>query len=53
MDLWQPYKDAVKAVMPQATIIVDKFHVVRMAKQAMETIRKQLRESLTKNQRLI
>lgn len=51
MDLWQPYKDAVKAVLLQATIIVDRFHVVRRANQAMETIRKQLRESLTKNQR--
>lgn len=51
MDMWQPYKDAVRAVLPKAIIIVDKFHVVRMANQAMETIRKQLREGLTKQQR--
>lgn len=51
MDMWQPYRDAVRAVLPQATIIVDKFHVVRMANQAMETIRKQLREGLAKKQR--
>lgn len=51
MDMWQPYKNAVKAVMPNATIIVDKFHVVRMANQALETVRKQLREGLTAKQR--
>lgn len=47
MDMWQPYKDAVKAALPKATIIVDKFHIVRMANQALETIRKQLREALS------
>lgn len=51
MDMWQPYRDAVRAVLPKATIIVDKFHVVRMANQALETIRKQLREGLTAKQR--
>lgn len=51
MDMRQPYKDAVRAVLPKATIIVDKFHVVRMANQAMETIRKQIREDLTRQQR--
>jgi len=51
MDMWQPYRDAVRAVLPKAVIIVDKFHVVRMANQAMETIRKTIRESLTKQQR--
>ncbi|WP_134912995.1 ISL3 family transposase [Paenibacillus sp. IHB B 3084] len=51
MDMWQPYKDAVKAVLPKAIIIVDKFHVVRMANQALETIRKQLREGLSAKER--
>ncbi len=51
MDMWQPYRDAVRAVLPNATIIVDKFHVVRMANQALETIRKQLREGLSPKQR--
>lgn len=51
MDMWQPYKDAVKAVLPKAIIIIDKFHVVRMANQALETIRKQLRVSLSPKER--
>ncbi|HBM24913.1 MAG TPA: ISL3 family transposase, partial [Alcanivorax sp.] len=27
MDMWNPYRAAVKAVLPQARIVVDKFHV--------------------------
>jgi len=51
MDMWTPYRDAVRAVIPQAEIVVDKFHVVRMANDAMERVRKRLRESLTPKQR--
>ena len=31
MDMWKPYKDAVNTVLPHAKVIVDKFHVVRIA----------------------
>lgn len=51
MDMWNPYRDAVKAVMPQATIIIDKYHVVRMANVAMEDVRKKLRSQMDKKQR--
>ncbi|WCK57653.1 ISL3 family transposase (plasmid) [Aneurinibacillus sp. Ricciae_BoGa-3] len=51
MDMWNPYRDAVKEVLPQAKIIVDKFHVVRMANDCLETVRKQLRADLTQKQR--
>ena len=51
MDMWNPYRDAVKVVLPQAKIIVDKFHVVRMANDCLETVRKQLRADLSQKQR--
>ena len=51
MDMWNPYKEAVQAVLPQSTIVIDKFHVLRMANEGLEKARKSLRESLTKNQR--
>ncbi|ELA01471.1 transposase TnpA, ISL3 family protein [Cupriavidus sp. HMR-1] len=51
MDMWRPYRDAVHAVLPDATIIVDKFHVVRMANDAVESARKATRENLTAKQR--
>lgn len=51
MDMWTPYRDAVEALMPQATIVIDKFHVVRMANEALETVRKTLRAELEPKQR--
>lgn len=51
MDMWLPYRDAVELVLPQAIIVVDKFHVVKMANEAMEKVRKSLRESLSPKQR--
>lgn len=46
MDMWRPYRDAVKAVLPDAQVVVDKFHVVRMATQAVESVRRGLRDSM-------
>jgi transposase len=51
MDMWRPYRDAVEDVLPQAKIVIDKFHVVKMANEALERVRKSLRESLTLKQR--
>lgn len=51
MDMWQPYKDAINICFPKAKIVIDKFHVVRMANQALESIRKATRASLTDKQR--
>lgn len=41
---------AVKAVLPQARIVVDKFHVVRMANDALEKVRKGFRKELKPSQ---
>jgi hypothetical protein len=51
MDMWTPYRDSVRAVLPEATIVIDKFHVVRMANDAMEKARKGLRAELTLKQK--
>lgn len=51
MDMWRPYRDAVEAVLPNATIVIDKFHVVRMANDALDTVRKSLRSELEPKQR--
>lgn len=50
MDMWNPYRTAVKTVLPQARIVVDKFHVVRMANDALEKVRKGLRKELKPSQ---
>ena len=41
------HRDAAAALLPQAVVIVDKFHVVRMANAAVEAVRKAHRASLT------
>lgn len=51
MDMWMPYRAAVEAVLPDARIVIDKFHVVKMANEAMEKARKSLRAELTPKQR--
>lgn len=51
MDMWQPYKDAVRDILPQATVVIDRFHVIRLAIQGMDTVRKDTRAELTPRQR--
>lgn len=53
MDMWNPYRTAVKKVLPSAKIVVDKFHVVRMANLGLEKVRKDLRKTLTSTQRKV
>ena len=42
MDMWKGYKNVVYEVYPNALIVVDKFHVVRMANEAVDKIRLRL-----------
>ena len=51
MDMWQPYRDAVKTILLDAKIVIDKFHVVRYASEALEAARKELRKTLPAKQR--
>lgn len=51
MDMWKPYKTAVNAVLPQATVVIDKFHIVKMANEALEKVRKAMRADLTLKQK--
>jgi len=46
IDMWRPYKDAAHAVFPGLPVVIDKFHVVKMANKAMDDVR----ISLAKNQ---
>ncbi len=51
MDMWRPYREAVRDALPQARIVVDKFHVIRMANAGLDGVRKQLRLSLSAKER--
>lgn len=51
MDMWSPYREAVHSVLPGATVIVDKFHVLNMGNEALERARNGLRGQLTIKQK--
>jgi len=52
IDMWKPYRDAVNGVLPHSIIVIDKFHVTKMANSALEKYRKELRASLSTKQRI-
>ena len=52
MDMWNPYRDVAKALLPKAMVVVDKFHVVRMANAALEAVRRGVRKGLAKPRRI-
>ncbi len=51
MDMWRPYKDTVETMIPNFTIVIDKFHVVKMANESLERARKAIHSQLTPQQR--
>lgn len=52
MDMYHVYRQVVQAALPQARIVVDRFHIQRMANEALEKLRKRLRKTLPERQRL-
>jgi transposase len=40
IDMWKPYRDAILQVMPQAAIVIDRFHVVKIAQAGLDAVRK-------------
>lgn len=52
MDMYQVYRDVVRNTLPDARIVVDRFHIQRMANEALEKLRKQVRKGLSDRQRL-
>lgn len=52
MDMWNPYRIVVTKQLPDARIVVDRFHIQRMANNAMEAVRKEIRRSISQRQRL-
>lgn len=47
MDMWNPYRTAVRAAFPKAVIVADKKHVLNFADNALERVRRQLRSSVS------
>ena len=52
MDLWNVYRQVIDVELPGRLIIVDRWHVIRMANDAMEKVRKLIRKGLDTRTRL-
>ena len=51
-DMWRPFKRSFQDYLQNATLVIDKFHVVRMASEMMEKERKQMQSQFNKAARL-
>ena len=51
-DMWRPFKQSFRLYLPNAKLIIDKFHVVKMASEALEDERKKYQAILTKDDRI-
>jgi transposase len=51
-DIWPPFKESYGPYLPNARLVIDKFHVVRMASDALEEERKKHQATLDRNERL-
>lgn len=46
MDMHQPYVSATQSALPEATIVFDKFHIAKLASEAVDQVRRQESKSL-------
>jgi transposase len=51
-DMWRPFKESYGPYLPNAKLVIDKFHVVRMASDALEDERDKHQATLDRNDRL-
>lgn len=48
MDMWDPYRLAVRGVLPKAQIVVDKWHIQKKANDALDRVRARHRRGATR-----
>lgn len=51
-DLWNNYATIAREYFPDAALVADRFHIQRMATNSMEAVRKEVRKSLARKERL-
>jgi len=51
LDLWQPYHLAVDALLPQALIVGDRFHVMKNLNDQVTAARREIKRSLPEDQK--
>lgn len=53
MDLWEPYAQAVEASLPQARIVADRFHVMKLLNDQVTTARRQIQRDASEAVRAV
>ena len=51
-DMWRPFKKSFGAYLPNARLVIDKFHVVEKASNALDEERKKYQSALSKRERV-
>lgn len=51
INMWKPYRKALRRHLPRAAIIIDKFHVIKAAHEALDQARKDEQSRLPEEQR--
>ena len=51
-DMWRPFKESFGPYFPNARLVIDKFHILKMASEALEAERKKHQATLDRNERL-
>ncbi len=51
IDMWRPYQEAIREALPNVPVVVDKFHVVKMANAALDSVRKSVGGTLPPEKR--
>ena len=47
LDMWQPYQEAVAAVLPEASLVFDRFHVSKHLNEAVDKVRRKEHRELS------
>ena len=45
MDMWEPYRQAVRNKLPWASIVADRFHVIKQLNHQLDLLRRNLRKN--------
>lgn len=52
IDMWRSYYTVLKEIFPKATIIIDRFHMVRQVMWSLENVRKRVQKEMPKSLRI-
>jgi len=51
IDMWEPFRDAVIENLPDADVVVDRFHVIKEVNQSLDKVRKRARKHFKSKQK--